>query len=294
MLKSPLPALDDPEGSQVPDGLPPVVDAHVHLFPDPLFDSIRGWFDAHGWPIRYRLPAEDVCPFLLARGVEHVVALCYAHRPGVARDLNRFMAGAGASDPRIIPLGTVFPGEEGARGILEEAFRLGLAGVKLHAHVQGVPVEDPATHEVAAVCEEHGKPLVIHAGREPKSPAYTCDPYEICGARMVRRLLEAHPELRLCVPHLGMDEYEEHARLQERYDNLWLDTTMTLAGYFPGADPPPLHAFRKDRILYGTDFPNIPYAWDRELLRLAGWGLSGSELALLLGKNALGLFGVEP
>ena len=23
-----------------------------------------------------------------------------------------------------------------------------------------------------------------------------------------------------------------------------------------------------DRLLYGTDFPNIPYAWDRELVKL--------------------------
>ncbi len=293
MLRSPLPALNDPEGERVPPGLPPVVDAHVHIFPDDVFSSIRHWFDLHGWPIRYRLKAGDVAPFLLSRGVEGVVALCYAHRPGLARGLNRFMASTAGKDPRIIALGTVFPGEEGAAGILEEAFSAGLRGVKLHAHVQGMPVDAPSVHEVAELCALHGKPLVYHAGREPRSPAYTCDPYEICSAERVERLLRAHPGLKLCVPHLGMDEFEAYGRLTERYDHLWLDTTMVLAGYLPGAVSPPLAGMRTDRLLYGTDFPNIPYAWDRELVRLVQSGLPDRDLALVLGENARRLFSMD-
>ncbi|MGM0664509.1 MAG: amidohydrolase family protein [Thermodesulfobacteriota bacterium] len=294
MLRSPLPAVNDTEGESVPPGLPPVVDAHVHVFPDHLSASIQGWFDRHGWPIRYRLKAGDVASFLLSRGVGRVVIMCYAHRPGVSRSLNRFMASIAGRDPRIIALGTVFPGEAGVREILKEAFYLGLAGVKLHAHVQCIPVDAPETHEVAVLCEEHNKPLVLHAGREPRSPAYACDPHEICGARRVRRLIKDHPGLKLCVPHLGMDEYDAHCRLIEEYDNLWLDTTMALAGYFPGAPAPPLKSFRSDRVLYGTDFPNLPYAWDRELRRLIQWGLADRDLALILGENALRLFCVNP
>ena len=78
-------------------------------------------------------------------------------------------------------------------------------------------------------------------------------------------MLKDHPTLKLCVPHLGADEFDAYARLLERYDNLWLDTTMAVAGYFPMALPARLLHVRPERILYGTDFPNIPYAWDREL-----------------------------
>ena len=69
-LASPLPALDDPEGERVPEGLPPVVDGHVHVFPEPLMAAVRDWFDTHGWPVRYRLSSEELIDFLLARGVE--------------------------------------------------------------------------------------------------------------------------------------------------------------------------------------------------------------------------------
>ena len=34
LLQTPLPALNDPEGAHVPESLPDVIDAHVHLFPD--------------------------------------------------------------------------------------------------------------------------------------------------------------------------------------------------------------------------------------------------------------------
>src|SRR6185369_11232995 len=84
----PRPALHDAEGASIPAGLPAVVDAHVHLFPDNLFAAIWRWFGAHGWPIRYELNSPAVVDFLLSRGVSRIVALAYSHTPGLARILN--------------------------------------------------------------------------------------------------------------------------------------------------------------------------------------------------------------
>ncbi len=283
-------ALDDPEGDRVPEGLPPVVDAHVHVFPDRLFAAVRGWFDAYGWKIRYRPDAKGTLDFLLSRGVARVVALPYAHKPGMARELNAFVAGLCREEPRVIGGATVFPGEEDARGVLREAFAAGLRAVKIHCHVQCIAPDDPRLHEVFAACAEAGVPVVMHAGREPSSPHYRCDVRALCASEKVERVLAAHPRLSLVVPHLGGDEYADYARLLETHDNLWLDTTMVLAGFFPGEDPSWLLSVRPERILYGTDFPNIPYAWDRELKRVAALGLPEETLAAVLGGNALALF----
>jgi predicted TIM-barrel fold metal-dependent hydrolase len=292
-LATPLAALDDPEEPAVPPGLPPVIDAHVHVFPDRLMEAVRRWFDEHGWPARYRLTSEELVAFLLGRGVDHLVLLHYAHRRGMARDLNGYVAGLCRGNPRVTGLATVFPGEEDVRGILEEAFGLGLAGVKLHQHVQCFDPSGPEMWEVAGVCAAHDKPLVAHLGREPRSPAYKCDPHRMCAAAKTERLLRDFPGLRLCVPHLGADEFEAHARLAERYDNLWLDTTMMLSGFFPGLDPPPLTRFRADRVMYGTDFCNLPHAWDRELVRLARMGLPREHLTRVLGGNAREFFALN-
>ena len=79
----------------------------------------------------------------------------------------------------------------------------------------------------------------------------------------------------------------------EHYDNLWLDTTMTLAEYLPIDYFPDLSKMRADRIIFGTDFPNIPYAWDRELKRLCQLKLPEDRLALILGENAKHLFSIN-
>lgn len=292
MMDSPLPMLNDTEADRIPDSLPPIVDAHVHLFPDAFFASVWQWFDQYGWPIRYKLTASKVIEFLLSRGVDHIVALHYAHKPGVARTLNKYMAELCNRYRRVTGMATVLPGEEGAAAILEEAFAQGLSGVKLHAHVQCFEMESEAMHEVYSVCIDNNKPLIMHVGREPKSHAYACDPYEICSADRLESVIRAYPDLKVCVPHLGADEFDAYRRMLEEYDNLWLDTTMTLAGYLPGNWSQNLSAFRPDRIMYGSDFPNLPYAWDRELKRLSKLNLPMNSLAMILAKNAAEFYAI--
>ncbi|MFA7425961.1 MAG: amidohydrolase family protein [Desulfosarcinaceae bacterium] len=294
MLTTDLPFLDDPDGAAVPSGLPPVIDAHVHVFPHRLFGAVQQWFDRHAWKIRYRMSTAEIFDFLLSRGVRHIVALQYAHRPALAAALNDYMiAQCRPYAGRVTGLATVFPGEANAADILQTAFDGGLAGVKLHAHVQCFDLAAETMAPIFACCRRNDKPLVIHAGREPKSDAYRCDPHRICRVEKVQRVLEAFPGLKLCVPHLGFDELDAYRHLMDRHDNLWLDTTMVLADYFPLAAPIDLRRYRPDRILYGSDFPNIPYPWDRELKKLAAAGLDDDLLERILNRNARELFGVE-
>lgn len=293
MLNTPLAALDDREGKHVPRMLPPVVDAHVHLFPDRLFESIWQWFEKYGWPIRYRLKSPEVIEFLLSRGVSRIVGLHYAHRPGVARELNAYMVKLCRSFPQLSAMATVFPGEDRAREILAEAFDKGLSGVKLHGHVQCFDMLSPAMHEIYRLCREFDRPLIMHVGREPKSPAYACDPYTLCSAARLERVIKEYPGLRVCVPHLGADEFDSYRRLLERYDNLWLDTTMTQADYLPFGAIPDLTQMRADRLIFGSDFPNLPYAWDRELQRIGRLKLDPQRLSKLLSQNAVEFYAIN-
>ena len=91
-----------------PPGLPPVIDAHVHVFPPALFEAVWSWFDTYAWPVRYRLEARAVTTFLEQRGLAHLVVMQYAHRPGIAADLNRFLAELCRGDTRLTGLATVF------------------------------------------------------------------------------------------------------------------------------------------------------------------------------------------
>ncbi len=289
--RAPLPALGDEEGERVAADHPPVVDAHVHVFPDRVFEALWRWFERYGWPIRYRLRAPDVARFLLDRGVERVVALHYGHKPGMSASLNAYVAELARVEPRIVPMATVLPGEPDAVAVLRDAAAKGARGVKLHCHVQGFAPDDEASHVVLSTCEALGLPVVIHAGRQPNSAAYPVDVLAVSGAERVERALGRHPKLRLVVPHFGADEYAAFGRLLERFEHLYLDSTMMLSGYFPGAeDPTWLLRAHPERVLFGTDFPNLPYAWDRELRAIEALRLGERGRAALLGENARRLF----
>jgi len=284
--------MNDPEGDCIPNPATFVVDAHVHLFPDYLFTSIRQWFENFGWPIRYRLSTDETIKFLLSHGINHLVALHYAHKPGIARELNAYMAAINRTHREVTAMATVYPGEAGACAILEQAFGEGLMGVKLHSHVQCFDMDSAAMHEIYEVCTRHRKPLIMHVGREPKSPAYPCDPYILCLAEKLERVLRGYPDLKVCVPHMGADEFDAYESMLDRYDNLWLDTTMTLAEYLPMDYSPKLAEMRADRIIYGTDFPNLPYAWDREIKRLFRLDLDDDRLERILGRNAVEFYNI--
>ncbi len=293
MIEGPLAALGDEEGEQVPPGLR-VVDAHVHLFPDRVFEALWDWFDAHAWEVRYRLSAPRVLEFLFERGIEAVVALTYAHKPGISEGLNAFLAEQVAPWPRAVGLGTVLPGEPGTSQIVRAAFEEhGLAGVKLHCHVQCLAADDPAIDPVYAECAAAGKPVLIHAGPSPACPGYRCDPRTLCDAGAVQRVLERHPGLTLVVPHLGADLYAEFEALLDGFPNLWLDTTMALTDFLPIAGPDTGYLARRwDRLLFGTDFPNLPFAWDRELEVVLGTDLTPEQRDAILFGNALRVFGL--
>ncbi len=294
MLKTPLPALNDIEGHKIPSSLPFVVDSHVHIFPEGIFKAIWDWFDKYGWPIRYRLTSPDVLNYLLSRGIGHIVALQYAHKPGTARGLNSYMSEICQTFPnKVTGMATVFPGEKESASILKEAFEMGLKGVKLHAHVQCFNMNSEDMDTIYDLCSSEEKPIVMHVGREPKSPAYKCDPYLLCNAKKLEKVIRNYPKLKICVPHLGVDEFLRYKQLIEKYDNLWLDTSMALADYLPIRNPIKLDDMRLDRIMYGSDFPNIPYAWDREIKWFKERNFSYESIERILGKNAFDFFNIK-
>ena len=293
ILQTPLAPLDDRESDYIPNSISKIIDAHVHLFPEHLFASIWQWFEKFGWPIRYRFTSQEVIEFLLSRGIDHIVGLQYAHRPGVARELNAYMAKMCRRCQQLTGMATVYPGENEAEQILIEAFDQGLSGVKLHCHVQCFEMLSPEMHAIYKLCSERQKPLIMHVGREPKSPAYSCDPYELCSVERLEQVIQTYPGLRVCVPHLGADEFDDYFRLLQRFDNIWLDTTMTLADYLPFVNVPDLGKMRADRLIFGSDFPNLPYAWDREIKKICDLNMNRQRLFKLIRQNAIEFYAIN-
>lgn len=110
------------------------------------------------------------------------------------------------------------------------------------------------------------------------------------------RMLARHPTARPIIAHFGLPEYAEFLDLAERYDGVLFDTTMAFTDFFGNIELPDAERKRiaefEERILFGSDFPNIPYAYWRALEALARLDLGEGWLRAVCHDNAARVFGV--
>ena len=67
-----------------------------------------------------------------------------------------------AIEGSVTGMATVYPGEDGAGNILQEAFDAGLGGLKLHTHVQCFDINGDYMDPLYECCQGNNKPIVIH------------------------------------------------------------------------------------------------------------------------------------
>jgi len=207
---------------------------------------------------------------LVGGGVDRMVALPYVHKPGLARALNDFTLEVSRRHPEVLPCCTVFPGEEGAEDILEQALSGPFRGVKITPTLMKIAPDDPRLDAVWRASARWRKPVVIHCGPSPRCPATAWTPRAVSGGRpAAARARPASGRHRPSFRTSGSTNTPRFEAMLPAHPNLYLDTTMVVGGYFERQPDVDILRRHPDRILYGTDFPNIPYKWDRELRAVA-------------------------
>lgn len=276
--------------------LPGLVDVHTHFMPDRVLAKVWTYFDSAGpligrpWPIAYRAGEEQRLAVLRGFGVRAFTSMVYPHKPGMAAWLNGWAADFAVRTPDCLHTATFYP-EPDAVEYVRQAVDGGARVFKAHVQVGDY---DPLDRELKAVwglLAEAGVPTVIHCGSGPAPGRFT-------GPEPIATLLSRHPRLKLIVAHLGMPEYEEFLTLAERYEGVHLDTTMAFTDFtermmpFPHTARPRLAALG-DRVLFGSDFPNIPYGYPHALESLARLELGTEWLRAVCHGNATRLFALE-
>ncbi len=257
--------------------------------PERLFRAVRAHFLSHLWPPLYEGPTEDLVAGLVSAGVSRFVFMPYAHRGDMARSLNHWVANVQATfAPLGIGFGTFHPEDDGLiPELADEAFlRLGLRGAKLHPQVGKFALDDPRLDPLYARAIEHDALLLIHAGRRP-------EPNEYVGAAAFARLMRRFPRLKVIVAHAGADEFESFFDLCGIYEGVFLDTAMVYNGFLGG--PPPIQRVLEfqDRVLFGSDFPNIPYRWQSAVSAILDLRLGRTLEEKILCTNAARLLGIN-
>jgi len=264
--------------------------------PANVLAKVWAYFDSAGpllgrrWPVTYREDEDVRVARLGAYAVQRFTSLLYPHKPGMAQWLNGWATDFAARTPDCLHSATFFP-EPGATDHVREALDAGARVFKAHVQVGGYDPSDPLLDEVWGLLEDAGTPVVIHCGSGPAPGRHT-------GPGPVAGVLARHPRLRLVVAHLGMPEYSEFLDLAERHEGVHLDTTMAFTDFaeerspFPPAERPRLRDLG-ERVLLGSDFPNIPYPYLHQVEALVRLDLGDDWLRRVLRGNAIRLFDLD-
>ena len=257
--------------------------------PDNVLQKVWAYFDAVGpltgarWPIRYREDEPTRLARLRAMGVLAFPSLLYPHRPDMAAWLNDWATGFAGEHADVLHTATFFP-ETSAPAYVESALAAGAQVFKAHVQVGGYDPRDPLLRPVWQLLADSGVPVVVHCGHGPAPGRHT-------GADVFAEVLAAHPDLVAVIAHMGLPDYAAFLDLARRYPRVHLDTTMAFTAWSERSAPFPseltgsLHELG-DRIVLGTDFPNIPYGYFEQLAGLVRLGLGDDWLRGVLHDNA--------
>ena len=275
-------------------GLPGLIDVHVHFMPQNVLAKVWAFFDGgheagRPWPVRYKLPEDERVALLRAFGVRRFGALSYPHKPDMAEWLNSWAAAFAERTDDALHCATFYP-EEGAGSYVSLAVEGGARLFKAHVQVGRYDPRSPLLDPVWGLLAETRTPVVVHCGTGPTPGLFT-------GIGPISEVMARHPSLVMIVAHLGALEYSSFLDLAARYPFVHLDTTMAFTDFmsriapFPPSLRPRL-ADLGDRIVLGTDFPNIPYRYGHQLEALARLDLGDDWLRGVCWENPARLLGL--
>jgi predicted TIM-barrel fold metal-dependent hydrolase len=264
-----------------------------------MLRRVWAYFDEAGplvgaqWPILYRWSDEERVEHLNTLGVRAFTALAYAHQPQMAADLNAWTLDFARRTPGCIPSATFFP-EPGVNRYTHAALEAGARVFKVHVQVGGFSPAHSLLDAVWGDLADARIPVIVHAGSGPVANAHT-------GPEPFAAVLRRHPRLVAIIAHLGAPEYLEFLAMAEKYEHVMLDTTMAFTRFFeamapfPRASLPRLHDLGlAGKLLLGSDFPNLPYAYAEQLAALAALELGDDWLRAVCWYNAADLLRLPP
>ena len=282
MTVPPPPESDDDVPRFLADlGVPGIVDIHVHFLPERMLRKVWAYFDQAAthygtpWPIHYRTPEPERVATLTKLGVRTFAPLVYPHKPGMARWLTEWVTEFAAATPDAVPTATLYP-EPDVADYLGSAVASGAKVVKVHVQVGAFDPRDPVLRPAWGLLADAGVPVVVHCGHGPIPGAHT-------GLDVFGEVLAEHPRLRAVLAHAGMPDFGAALDLVHRHENVHIDTTMVGTAFSDRfaplpADWPARLADVADRVVFGSDFPNIPYPYAEQVRAVAEWASADPRL----------------
>jgi hypothetical protein len=189
--------------------------------------------------------------------------------------LNGWVREFAARTPAAVPTATLYPETEVA-DYLPAAVAAGARCVKVHVQVGGFDPRDPLLAPAWDCLAEASVPIVGHRGHGPLRGNFT-------GLDVFEQVIEAHPGLVTVLAHAGMPDFDAALTLATRHEHVYLDTTMVGTPFTQRLMPLPDDWSTRlvdvaDKVVLGSDFPQIPYRYVEQLRAIADWAAADPRL----------------
>ena len=211
-------------------------------------------------------------------GLEKCVVLCAATAPAQVIPANNYAISLQKEHPdQVIAFGTVHPGYDNWESELARIKAAGIRGIKLHPDFQSFWLDDP---RLLPIFEAAQKDFVfeIHIGDRTSPEKNPSCPYKLAS------ILRQFPGMRVIAAHFGGYRMWSHALevfSDNRFENLWFDTSSTTPFATPELAHKLLNTFPRERILFGTDWPLYDPVEELQRLQNLG-GLKDSEMEVIM------------
>ena len=262
-----------------------IIDTHCHIYPDKIAEkasqSTSDFYhmkaSRHSGRLDELLAASDEA------GVDHIIVQSVATAPSQVASINRYIAGVVAeSGGRLTGLGTLHPDSDDIEGDIALVHELGLKGVKMHADIQRIAINDRRCYKIYEILEGR-LPILMHTGDKR---------YNFSNPDNLVPVMNDFPRLTVIGAHYaGWSVWEEAADKLSGYENLYVDTSSTLG--FTGIDyvRKLLPRYSEDRILFGVDHPM--WTPKDEVDSFFTLNLPDKLLRKIFSENASSLYGIK-
>ncbi len=261
-----------------------IIDSHCHIYPDAIAErasaAIGRFYDI---PMVFDGRVETLLDEGRHAGILHFVISSVATTPHQVAAVNAFIAAQVRAHPGVLTgLGTLHPDSGDMAGDIRHLTELGLAGVKLHPDMLGVPVDDPRFLRMFALCEGR-LPVLCHFGDSR---------FDCTNPNRTARVLAAFPALIMTGAHFGgWSLWKDAVKTLAQYPNLLTDCSSALYAMTPQEARETIEAYGANRVLFGTDYPM--WRADGELARFDALELAPEAREAILWGNAARLYGVQ-
>ncbi len=243
-----------------------IADAHTHIYPAKIAEkAVQTVGDFYNIPMTGGGTAEDLIASGDQVGTKYYLVCSVATKPEQVDSIAAFIAQECKQHPQFVGLGAYHQDVESPDRLLETIQRLGLYGIKLHSDFQKCNIDDPRLMPIYDMLCQLNLCVLFHMGD---------DRYDFSAPRRLAKVLEKYPHLKCIAAHFGGYQRWQEAKeyLADGGENLYFDTSSTLAFLEREQAVEMIEIFGTERMLFGTDFPM--WTHEDEVKRILNLSLS--------------------